>query len=154
MVAPKDKPRVEPGEFAWIEKPWDAKTYKNFTYARVSGCNRVLVDATTDFGITLWGLSRLLGLPWLSDIYKWLNGTQRPSQMYTIRLCKLYQLHLQGLKLITVHHINWDGDGGIHLKELVNVSGNGGVPSKRRGLSPQEGKDQELRDRFMKESPR
>ena len=105
-------------------------------------------------GITLWGLSRLLGLPWLSDIYKWLNGTQRPSQMYTIRLCKLYQLHLQGLQLITVHHINWDGDGRIHLKERVNVSGTGGIPSKRRRLSPQESRDQDLRDKFMAHSPR
>ena len=51
-VTTDDKRKVEPGEFAWIEKPYDTKTFHNFRYAKVSGCNSVLVDAETDFGIT------------------------------------------------------------------------------------------------------
>ena len=60
MTTEQKPKQVEPQEFAWIQKPWEPKTYKNFTYAKVSGCNRVLVDAQTDFGITAWGLARLL----------------------------------------------------------------------------------------------
>ena len=154
MVISDEKRKVEPGDFAWIAKPWGPKTFKNYPYAKVSGCNRVLDDAATHFNITIWGLARLLGLPWLADVYKWLNGVQRPSQMYMTRLCKLYQLEREGLKLVTVHHIDWDGDGTIHLNRVVNVSGTGGISPKRRSLSPQESKDQELRDKFMAHSPR
>ena len=154
MVTTNNKRKVQPGEFAWIEKPWDPKT-KNQPYAKISGCNRVLADAMTDFGVTAWGLSRLLGLPWIGDIYKWLGGEHRPSQMYMTRLVKLYQLHNHGLKLSTVHHINWDGDGGIYLREQVNVSGTFGItPPRQRALSTQERKNQELRDKWMSQSPR
>ncbi len=154
MVATEDRGKVQHGEFAWIDKPWGPKT-KSQPFAKISGCNRVLTDAMTDFGVTAWGLSRLLGLPWIGDIYKWLGGEHRPSQMYMTRLVKLYQLHNYGLKLSTVHHINWDGDGGIYLRSQVKVSGTGGItPPKRPSLSPQQRKDQELRDKWMGQSPR
>ena len=104
-------------------------------------CNRVLLDATTDFGITIWDLARLLGMLWLQQIYLWLDGTRRPCQMYAIRLIKLYQLYNQGLKLIAVHHIDSDGFGDIHLKDIVSSPG---------GLSPWY---QAIQDRFMAQSP-
>ena len=154
MVTVEKVQQVEQGEFAWIEKPWEAKTFKNFPYAKVSGCNRVLRDSQDDFGVTAWGLARLLGLKWLHNIYKWLDGTQRPSQMYMTRLCKLYQLQRQGIKLITVHHINWDGDGEIVYKEVVNVSGNGGISTNRRPLSAAESKDRNKVATFRAQSPR
>ena len=134
MTTLDDKPKVEQGDFAWIEKDWGPKAYKNFPYAKVSGCNRVLRDSATDFDITIWGLARLLGLPWLNNVYQWLDGTQRPSQMYMTRLTKLYQLDRRGLALDTVHHIDWDGDGTIHMKEVIDVSGTGGVSPKRRSV--------------------
>ena len=146
--------QVEQGEFAWIEKPWEPKAYKNFPYAKVSGCNRVLRDAQADFGVTAWGLARLLGLRWLHNIYKWLDGTQRPAQMYTIRLIKLYQLQRQGIKLIAVHHINWDGDGEIVYKERVNVPGNGGVPTNERKVSAAEGKNRNKMGKLLSQLPR
>ncbi len=149
-----EKPVTVGTEFAWDPKPWEPKTFKNFNTAKTSACNQVLVEAMNNFDIKAWALARLLGLPWLQHIYKWLDGTQRPSQMYMTRLCKLYQLEREGLKLVTVHHIDWDGDGTIHLNRVVNVSGTGGISPKRRSLSPQESKDQELRDKFMAHSPR
>ncbi len=154
MTTLDDKPKVEPGDFAWIEKDWGPKVYKNFPYAKVSGCNRVLRDAATAFDITIWGLARLLGLPWLNNVYHWLDGSQRPSQMYMTRLVKLYQIRDGGLELDTVHHIDWDGDGQIHLKEVVNVSGTGGVSPNRRTLSPQEARDQDSMAKFFAQSPR
>ncbi len=148
------KPQVEPGDFAWDQKDWGPKTFKNHPYAKVSGCNRVLRDAATDFDITVWGLARLLGLPWLNNVYHWLDGTQRPNQMYMTRLTKLYQLERKGLELDTVHHIDWDGDGTIHMKERVNVSGTGGVSPKRRSVSPQESEDRDTMAKFLTKSPR
>ena len=149
----KGTPKVEPREFAWIPKPGNPKTFKNQPYAKVAGCNRVLRDAADDFDITIWKLARLLGLPWLHQIYGWLDGTQRPCQMYMTRLVKLYQLRSQGLKLFTVHHIDWEGSGEIHLLELVTVMPDGTLSSRRQRqtLSPQ---DQELRDKWMSQSPR
>ncbi len=47
MTTLDDKPKFEPGDFAWIEKDWEPKAYKNFAYAKVSGCNRVLRDAAS-----------------------------------------------------------------------------------------------------------
>ena len=154
MTTLEDKPKVGPGDFAWIEKDWGPKAYKNFPYAKVSGCNRVLRDAATDFDITVWALARLLGLPWLNNIYQWLDGTQRPSQMYMTRLTKLYQLDKKGLELDTVHHIDWDGAGTIHLKERVDVSGIGGISPKGRTLSPQETRDRDSMAKFFAQSPR
>ena len=154
MVTTDDKSKVEPGEFAWIEKPWAAKTFKNQPYAKASGCNRCLEDATTDFSVTAWGLARLLGLPWLHHIYQWLDGRKRPSQMYMTRLVKLYQLHNQGISLAMVHHIDWDGSGEIHLKERVNVSGTGGVSPKRRKVSAQESENRNEMAKFFAQSPR
>ena len=58
MTTLDDKPKVEPGDFAWIERDWGPKIYKNQPYAKVSGCNRVLKDATTDFDISIWALAR------------------------------------------------------------------------------------------------
>lgn len=154
MVTAEKVNQVEQGEFAWIEKPWEPKTLKNYPFAKVSGCNRVLLDAQKDFRITSWGLARLLGLKWLHNIYGWLDGSRRPSQMYVIRLCKLYQLHLQGIKLIAVHHINWDGDGEIVYKEVVNVSGNGGVTRNGRQVSEAESKNRDKMAKFRAQSPR
>ncbi len=154
MTTLDDKPKVEPGDFAWIERDYGPKMFKNQPYAKVSGCNRVLKDATTDFDITVWGLARLLGLPWLNNIYLWLDGTRRPSQMYMTRLVKLYQLHNQGLQLFTVHQIDFDGDGSIHLKEVVSVSGTGGISPKRKTLSPQESENREQMAKNFAQSPR
>ena len=154
MVTGGNVRQVEPEEFAWIQKPWQPMTYKNFTYAKVSGCNRVLADAQTDFGVTAWGLARLLGLRWLQDIYKWLDGTQRPSQMYAIRLIKLYQLHIQGIQLIAVHHINWDDNGEIVYKERVDVSGNAGVSTNGRKVSPTKSPYRNKIAKLLSQSPR
>ena len=154
MTTLDDKPKVEPGDFAWIERDWGPKVFKNQPYAKVSGCNRVLRDAATDFDITVWGLARLLGLPWLNNIYLWLDGTRRPNQMYMTRLTKLYQLDKHGLELDTVHHIDWDGDGTIHKKEVINVSGTGGVSPKRRSVQAQEGEDRNEMAKFLSKSPR
>ena len=154
MVDTKDRGKVYPDEFAWLEQPWGSKT-KSQPYAKISGTNRVLTDAMTDFEVTAWGLARLLGLPWLQQIYQWLGGTHRPSQMYVTRLVKLYQLHNYGLKLSTVHNIDWDGSGEIYLKNQVDVSGTRGItPPRQRGLSPKEKEDKEIRDRFMNQKPR
>ena len=46
------------GDFAWLESPAGSKIYKNHPYMKVSGCNRVLRDAATDFDITIWALAR------------------------------------------------------------------------------------------------
>ena len=154
MITVEKVRQVEPGEFAWIAKPWEPKTLKFFPFAKVSGCNRVLADAQKDFGITVWGLARLLGLRWLHNIYDWLDGSRRPSQMYTIRLIKLYQLHLQGIKLLAVHHINWDDDGEIVYKERVDVSGNGGVSRNGRRFSASEGKHRDKMVQLRSQSPR
>ncbi len=156
MTTVEDKPtKVEEAEdFEWLAASSGSKLYKNQPYMKVSGCNRVLMDAATDFDITIWGLARLLGLPWLNNIYHWTNGTQRPSQMYSMRLTKLYQLERQGLKLYTVHHIDWFGDGKIHFKEVVNVSGTGGVSPKRRKVSAQESENRDEMAKFLSQSPR
>ena len=137
--------------FAWDPKPWEPKTFKNFNTAKTSACNQVLVEAMNNFDIKAWALARLLGLPWLQHIYKWLDGTQRPSQMYMTRLCKLYSLKAQGLEIDEVHHIDWNGTGEIHFKEIISVPGPGEVTPRRQTISPE---DQELRDRFMKFTPR
>lgn len=146
----KGQPTTVGSEFAWQPKPENPKTFKNFNFAKASGCNQILVDAMADFRIKAWPLARLLGLPWLHQIYQWLDGTQRPCQMYMTRLVRLYQLKSQGLRLITVHHIDWDGDGTIHFKEIVNFMPDGSV-ARRQTISPQ---DEELRDRWMQETPR
>ena len=153
MVTEKIR-KVEQGEFAWIKKPWEPKTLKNFPYAKISGCNRVLEDAQKDFGITAWGLARLLGVPWLHQIYQWLDGSRRTSQMYMTRLCKLYQLHLQGIKLFAVHHINWDDDGEIVYKERVDVSGNGGASTSGRRVPPAESKYRDTMAKLRSQTPR
>jgi len=146
----KEKPTSVGTEFCKVAKPGNPQIYKNFNFAKTSACNAVLVDAMKNFGIKAWALARLLGLPWLNQIYQWLDGTQRPSQIYSMRLTKLYQLERQGLKLLTVHHIDWDGTGEIHLKEIVSVPGPGEV-TPRRQISPE---DEELRDKYMKYTPR
>ncbi len=144
---------IEPGEFAWMKKEGGG-FFKHNPYAKISGCNRVLVDALTDFKVTPWGLARLLGLPWLADVYKWTRGVQRPSHMYMTRLVKLYQLHNQGLRLFSVHNIDWDGDGRIYYKKAVDVSGTSGVSSKRRSLSKPSSQNRDSLAEFLNESPR
>jgi len=147
----KEKPTTVGPQFGKVPKPGKSKTYRNSNYAKTSACNQVLVDAMNNFGIKAWGLARLLGLPWLNQIYGWLDGTQRPSQIYVIKLCKLYSLQAQGLKLFTVHHIDWDGTGEIHFKEVISVPGPGEVTPRRKVISSD---DEELRERFMKYTPR
>ncbi len=148
----KEKPTTVGTEFAWDPKPWEPKTFKNFNTAKTSACNQVLVEAMNNFDIKAWALARLLGLPWLQHIYKWLDGTQRPSQMYMTRLCKLYSLKAQGLEIDMVHHIDWNGTGEIYFKEIISVPGPGEVtPRRQKTISPE---DQELRDKYMKFTPR
>jgi len=146
----KEQPTTVGSEFAWQPKPGNPKTFKNYNHAKASACNQVLEEATADFGIKAWGLARLLGLPWLHQIYQWLDGTQRPCQMYMTRLVKLYQLKSQGLRLITVHHIDWDGSGEIHFKEIVTFMPDGSV-QRRQTISPQ---DEELKAKWMQVTPR
>ena len=103
-----EKPTTVGTEFAWIEKDWGPKAYKNQPYAKTSACNELLMDACDHFEIKPWGLARLLGLPWLTQIFSWLDGTRRPCQMYMSRLVKLYSLRAQGMELDMVHHIDWN----------------------------------------------
>ena len=145
-----EKPTTVGTEFAWIPKAGNPKTFKNYNTAKTSACNELLGDACDHFDIKIWGLARLLGLPWLHQIYMWLNGTRRPSQMYMTRLVKLYSLQAEGLELWMVHHIDWNDTGEIHFKEIISVPGPGGVSPRRQTISPE---DQELRDRFMKYTP-
>jgi len=151
MVGKSGKPTTVGTEFAWIPKAWNPKTLKNYNHAKTSASNDLLRDACDHFDIKIWGLARLLGLPWLNAIYLWLDGTRRPCQMYMARLCKLYSLKAEGLKLFTVHHIDWDGTGEIHFKEIISVPGPGGVTPRRQKISAE---DQELRDKYMKFTPR
>ena len=136
----------------WLQSPNSSIAYGG-TMARSlrRRAGRVLVDAMNNFDIKAWGLARLLGLPWLNNIYKWLDGSQRPNQMYMTRLVKLYSLRAEGLEIDMVHHIDWNGDGAIHFKEIISVPGPGEVTPRRQTISPE---DQELRDRFMKYTPR
>ena len=150
----KEKPTTVGTEFCKVPKPGKPQTYKNYNFAKTSACNQVLVDAMNNFDIKAWGLARLLGLPWLNQIYGWLDGTQRPSQMYMTRLVKLYSLKAQGLELWEVHHIDWDSDGEIHLKEIVTVLPVGTLSSSRKRQTLLSPEDQELRDRFMRYTPR
>ena len=151
--AVKEKPKTVGTDYAKIPRPGDPKIFKNQNHAKTSACNLALIDAMNDFGIKAWGLARLLGLPWLHQIYQWFDGTQRPSQIYAIRLIKLYQLQKQGWQIITIHHIDWEGDGTIHEKERVTIMPDGTLSPRRhrQTLSPE---DQELRDKFMAHSPR
>ncbi len=150
----KETPTTVGTEFCKVPKPGNPKTYRNYSFAKTSACNRVLVDACDHFEIKIWGLARLLGLPWLHQIYGWLDGTQRPSQIYMTRLVKLYSLKAQGLELWEVHHIDWNGTGEIHLKEIVTVLPDGTLSSSRKRQTLLSPEDQELRDRFMKYTPR
>ena len=146
------KPTTVGTEFAWIPKDWNPKTLKNYNHAKTSACNELLRGACDHFDITAWGLARLLGLPWLNTIYLWLDGTRRPCQMYMARLVKLYSLRAEGLELDTVHHIDWNGTGEIHFKEIISVPGPGEVTPRRQKTISQG--DEELRERFMKYTPR
>jgi len=148
------KPTTVGTQFAWIAKDWNPKTFKNYNHARTSASNELLRDACDHFDIKPWGLARLLGLPWLNSIYLWLDGTRRPCQMYMARLVKLYSLKAKGLELDTVHHIDWNGTGEIHFKEIVTFLPDGSVaprPRRQKTISPE---DQELRDKYMKYTPR
>jgi len=151
-VGKLEKPTTVGTEFAWIPKDWNPKTFKNYNHAKTSACNELLWDACDHFEIKPWGLARLLGLPWLHTIFLWLDGTRRPSQMYMARLVKLYSLQAEGLELFMVHHIDWNGSGEIHFKEIISAPEPGEVtPRRQKTISPE---DQELRDRFMKYTPR
>ena len=79
---------IEAGEFRWEAKPWGPESYRNYNHAPAAGCIRVLRDAATDFDITVWGLARLLGLPWLHQIYAWLKGKKKTLPNVCRQTCK------------------------------------------------------------------
>ena len=94
--------------------------FKTIPYPPHSGAIAVLTESADAFGVTIWGLARLLGLPWIHQIYSWLDGSKKPSSLYMARLCWLHLMSTSGVKLITIKGIDWE-TGQIIWKEIIHV---------------------------------
>ncbi len=120
-------------------------------YARTSGCNEVLRDACSIFGVSMYRLAFLLGCPHVGRIYQWTAGESRPSVKYMLRLVKLHQVELAGLRLITVRSVDWD-TGVIHFKPRWDGKGWVAETSGAAGTSGETHRD--IMAHFLSKSPR
>ena len=140
---------IEPGEYRPLKLPSGSGFSEFSSYGKTSASQRLLRDTAEVLGVTIYGLGRLLGLPFSHNIYRWLDGSARPSQRYVLRLARLLLLHSAGLKMIAVHHINWDDDGEIVYKERVVVGGGWPKVEKKVATAPRS-----LMDKFRSQTPR
>ena len=144
-----DIKNIEPGEYRPIRLPRRSGFSEFSSYGNTPASQRLLRDTAEVLGVTIYGLGRLLGLPFSHNIYRWLDGQARPSQRYVLRLARLLLLHSAGLKMFTVHHINWDTDGVIVYKERVVVGG--GWPREEKKVVTAQSS---LMDRLRAQTPR
>ena len=140
---------VEPGEYQPLKLPNKSGFSEFSSYGKTSSSQRLLRETAEVSGVSIYGLGRLLGLPFPNNIYRWLDGSARPSQRYVLRLARLLLLHTAGVKLIAIHHINWDTDGEIVYKELVPVGGGWPKVEKKAATAPRS-----LMDKFRSQTPR
>ena len=119
--------KVPPGDKLRSLHAQHGGCFKTIPYPPHSGAIAVLTESADVFGVTIWGLARLLGLPWLHQIYSWLEGSKKPSSPYMARLCWLHLMLTSGVRLIAVKGIDWQ-TGEIIWKERIDVPGDGSTP--------------------------
>ena len=69
----------------------------------------VLTESMEAFGrVSKYQLGKILGIPFESGIKKYFNGRQRPSQLYSIRLVKLWLGFNAGVPIFKMKAIDWD----------------------------------------------
>ena len=96
---------ASPNELGMSDKPEHNK------YALMAGYRECIKRALDAFGISLFHLGKLLGLPDAHDVYKWTSPSKRtqrrPASKYMMRLAVLYDLHVKGIPLIALDGIDW-----------------------------------------------
>ena len=95
-------------------------------YATAAGYSHALRRAVDLFGVTLFQLGRLLGLPEPGHVYKWTSESQRtqrrPASKYMLRLCVLFDLHMRGVSLVMIDGIDWTtGQGFSNESKAVEL---------------------------------
>ena len=78
-------------------------------YGRHSANAEVLDEAMETFRVSKYQLSKLLGFSSPSNIYRWFDGTHRPSPLYLVRLLKLWSLYHSGVTLFRIRFVDWAG---------------------------------------------
>ena len=126
---------ASPNELGMSDKPEHNK------YALMAGYRECIKRALDAFGISLFHLGKLLGLPDAHDVYKWTSPSKRtqrrPASKYMMRLAALYDLHVKGIPLIALDGIDWStGQAYTRSSTVVEVTRNSEaryVPRNRGG---------------------
>ena len=77
-------------------------------YPRHSASELVLNHTLEVLRVSWYRLSKLLGLPFANDIYRWRSGQHRPSALYMTRLTQLLLMHNAGVHLYRTARMDWD----------------------------------------------
>ena len=102
-------------------------------FCRYEAVGHILQETCTHLNISLWRLGKLLSLS-SNLIYRWRNGSRRPSSLYLARLWYLWILRDRGAEVARWKRIDWES-GAITTTDNTlilpcpSLSGNGVRPS-------------------------
>ena len=137
---------IEPGAFKPVDLLTESGDKKGRSLYLSRHANRtVLTEVVEALGLTKYQLAGLLGISSRANLFKYFNGTRRPSPAYLLRLVKLQLLYMAGVPIYLASRIDWDA-GTIYWR-------NGGKPTSNRLIVPDRDHTRREPDRSLTDLP-